>query len=286
MTAGKGFREVVSVRRAQATRDGAGVAIQRLALVGEPLTDPLLLLDELNCPYRADFAGGFPDHPHRGMQTLTYLRSGGIAHADSLGNRGAIRAGGVQWLSAGSGVIHSEMPTLDSDGLHGFQLWFNLPAEAKRHPPRYRDIAGSSLVTEVTADYNATVIAGAWPLPSGATLTGPLHELEPQAGLMDLELRANATVELAIEAGDCGVAYIYDGAVTLADGQGVTSGMLVITGTGDCWRLSGGPQGAKLLVIAGRPIGEPVVGYGPFVMNTREEIEIAVREYQMGTFIK
>lgn len=286
MTAGKGLREVVSVRRAQAARDGAGVAIQRLALVGEPLTDPLLLLDELNCPYRADFAGGFPDHPHRGMQTLTYLKSGGIAHADSLGNRGEIRAGGVQWLSAGSGVIHSEMPTLDSDGLHGFQLWFNLPAAAKRHPPRYRDIAGSALVTEVTPDYSATVIAGDWLLPSGATLTGPLHELAPQAGLLDLELHANATVELAIGAGDCGVAYLYDGAVTLADGQGVASGMLVITGTGDRWRLSGGSEGAKLLVIAGRPIGEPVVGYGPFVMNTGEEIEIAVREYQMGTFIK
>ncbi|MGD2008528.1 MAG: pirin family protein [Cellvibrionales bacterium] len=286
MTAGKGPRKVVSIRQTQDVRDGAGVAIQRLALVGDPLTDPLLLLDELNCPYRTDFAGGFPDHPHRGMQTLTYLKSGGIAHADSLGNRGEIRAGGVQWLSAGSGVIHSEMPTLDSDGLHGFQLWFNLPAAAKGCPPRYRDIAESALVTEVTPAYRATVIAGDWPLPSGSTVRGPLHELEPQAGLIDLELRADATVELSIRVRDCGVAYIYDGAVTLADGQVLASGMLAITGAGDHWRFSGGPQGAKLLVIAGRPIGEPVVGYGPFVMNTREEIEIAVREYQMGTFIK
>lgn len=277
-------RRIVACRRSSATRDGDGVAIQRLAMVGDPATDPLLLLDELCSPYRADFAGGFPPHPHRGMQTLTYMKQGGIIHEDSMGNRGEISGGGAQWMSAGSGVIHAEMPTLDTQGLHGFQLWFNLPAAQKMAPPRYRDVALAELAPVSTAYFDALAIAGAWQIDR-ASCTGPLTELAEQAGMIDLSIRANAAVTLEGLANKTVVAYVYQGDI-LGSRETISAQHLLLTSEGASWTLSAGEHGAQLLVIAGVAIGEPVVGYGPFVMNTRTEIEQALRDYQTGDFIK
>ena len=286
-------RCIVECRASQATRDGDGVAIERLALIGDKATDPLLLLDELRSPYRADFAGGFPAHPHRGMQTLTYMKEGGIIHEDSMGNRGEIRGGGAQWMSAGSGVIHSEMPTLDTQGLHGFQLWFNLPAALKMAPPRYRDVPLAALASVNIGHAEATAVAGHWQFDN-TQVTGPLAELAEQAGLMDLTIWPNATLTLEGLAGRCVVAYLYKGELHKSEWrqpshpsvESVGPRHLLITSQGGSWTLSAGDSGAQLLVIAGVPIAEPVVGYGPFVMNTRTEIEQAIRDYQHGEFIK
>jgi len=277
-------RVISEIRPSQATQDGAGVAIQRVSLMGHPTTDPVLLIDELKSPYRKDFEAGFPPHPHRGMQTLTYMKAGGIIHEDSLGNRGEIRGGGAQWMSAGRGVIHSEMPTQDTQGLHGFQLWFNLPAAEKMKPPRYRDIPAGQLATLEDSAFMATAVAGDWRL-NQQTVTGPLAELTPQGALLDLQIKPDASIDITVSADDSLLAYLYDGSLVQA-GKLIAAGQLLVATDGDCWQLQAGPMGAQLLVLSGRPIREPVVGYGPFVMNTRAEIERALQDYREGTFAK
>jgi len=277
-------RKIVAVRASQPSRDGDGVAINRVSLMGDPGTDPVLLVDELRSPFREDFAGGFPPHPHRGMQTLTYMKDGGIIHEDSMGNRGEIRSGGAQWMSAGSGVIHSEMPTQDTQGLHGFQLWFNLPAAEKMAPPRYRDIPHADLTHHIGDGFRASVVAGDWVL-NGEASSGPLHELAAQGSLLDLDMNANTTLTLTLPETDTALAYIYAGDIIEQSAQ-IPSRHLVIVGPGTTWQISSGEQGAGLLVMTGRPIREPVVGYGPFVMNTREEIDQAIRDYQAGVLVQ
>ncbi len=158
-------RDIIEVRRAHASRDGDGVAIQRVHGMQHAGMDPILMIDELRSEHREDFAGGFPPHPHRGMQTLTYMKHGGIIHEDNQGNRGEIRGGGAQWMSAGRGVIHSEMPTQDSDGLHGFQLWINLPSSQKMSTPAYRDIPARDLAQLGGDGFSATAMRGAGRCP-------------------------------------------------------------------------------------------------------------------------
>ncbi len=277
-------RQIMEVRASHPSRDGDGVAIKRLALMNEPTTDPVLLIDELRSPYREDFAGGFPPHPHRGMQTLTYMIEGGIIHEDSMGNRGEIRGGGVQWMSAGSGVIHSEMPTQDTQGLHGFQLWFNLPAAQKMNPPRYRDIPCAELGRLEHGGFIARAIAGDWTLNEQG-VTGPLTELVPQASLVDLNIAAGIDVVAKMRRTDNALLYVYDGSIRWHEGS-VTAGHMAVADKGDQWIITAGGGGARLLLITGRPLGEPVVGYGPFVMNTREEINQAIADYQSGRLVK
>jgi quercetin 2,3-dioxygenase len=186
-------RMIQEVRRAQPSRDGDGVAIQRIAGMQHAAMDPILMLDELRAERREDLGGGFPPHPHRGMQTLTYMKHGGIIHEDSRGNRGEIRGGGVQWMSAGRGIIHSEMPTQDTEGLHGFQLWINLPAAEKMSEPRYRDIPASELAALEGEGFVALAIGGEWRLNDSA-VAGPLREIAPRAGVLDLQLQADAEI--------------------------------------------------------------------------------------------
>lgn len=277
-------RHITTVRPSQPSTDGDGVAIQRIALMGDIQTDPVLLIDELRSPYRKDFAGGFPPHPHRGMQTLTYLKDGGIIHEDSMGNRGEISGGGAQWMSAGSGVIHSEMPTLDTQGLHGFQLWFNLPAAEKMLAPRYRDIPSEGLSRLEGVGFAGIAVSGTWNI-NDVSVTGPLDELVPQASLLDISIEADSEINLATTEGHTAIGFLYDGSVAI-EGEVIPRGHLLVTSDGDQWRIKAGDAGAHLLIMTGKPIGEPVVGYGPFVMNTREEIEQAIRDYQSGQFIK
>ena len=278
------FRDVISVLPAQATTDGAGVAIQRVALMGNHSADPLLMVDELRSPYLDDFVAGFPAHPHRGMQTLTYMKQGGIAHEDSLGNRGEIRDGGVQWMSAGSGVIHSEMPTIDTTGLHGFQCWFNLPAKDKMSPPRYRDLSRDTLPIIGVDGAGLTAIAGDWEL-LGEHVSGPLTELAPIAQMADLTLEPDHSIEISVDNAANMAAFVYDGCLEFENRARVAKS-LVMTSAGVRWRLTASSEGASCLLFSGQPLREPVVQYGPFVMNTREEIETALNEYQLGTFLK
>ncbi|EED36073.1 pirin family protein [Luminiphilus syltensis NOR5-1B] len=276
-------RAIIEIQPSRPSRDGDQVSIQRVSLMGHAGTDPVLLIDELRSEHRDDFSGGFPPHPHRGMQTLTYLKRGGIVHEDSLGNRGEISGGGVQWMSAGRGVIHSEMPTLDTHGLHGFQLWFNLPAANKMDPPRYRDIGGDALPAIQGRGFAATLIAGHWRI-NGVSGAGPLTELAPLGSLVDLTIEPGSEVTLDTGEDDTALAYLYDGAIVARE-RIIDAGNVLITGAGSDWSLLTGDTEARLLVMSGRPIREPVVGYGPFVMNTREEIDRAITDYQRGTFL-
>lgn len=275
-------RIIQEVRRAQPSRDGDGVAIQRIAGMQHAAMDPILMLDELRAERREDLGGGFPSHPHRGMQTLTYMKHGGIIHEDSRGNRGEIRGGGVQWMSAGRGIIHSEMPTQDTEGLHGFQLWINLPAAEKMSEPRYRDIPASELAALEGAEFSALAIGGEWQL-NEATVAGPLREIAPRAGVLDLQLQANATVNLQLPATESLLAYIYEGELRHAD-KILGKRNLLVTSRGERWTLQAGASGASLLLLRGEPLQEPVAQYGPFVMNTPAEIEQAIRDYQAGLF--
>lgn len=276
-------RQVQNIRMAHPSTDGAGVAIQRVAGFDDTAMDPVLMLDELRSEHRADFEAGFPPHPHRGMQTLTYMINGGIIHEDSAGNRGEIRSGGAQYMSAGRGIIHSEMPTQDSLGLHGFQLWFNLPAAEKMSEPRYRDLPVGELANVETAGVSLTAIAGSWQLASGETLNGPLEELAPQAAMADLRLKASEEISLSTEQDESVMVYIYDGSLLTDNGE-QRERHLVVFGQGGSLRLQAGTEGVGALVLRGKPIGEPVVHYGPFVMNTAEEIEQTLRDYQSGRF--
>lgn len=275
-------RLIQEITPAHASRDGDGVAIQRIAGMQHAAMDPILMIDELRSEHRQDFAGGFPPHPHRGMQTLTYMKRGGIIHEDNQGNRGEIRGGGAQWMSAGRGIIHSEMPTQDTTGLHGFQLWVNLPAAEKMSPPRYRDIPQAELVAIAGSGFTGAVIAGDWQV-ADVTATGPLTELAPRASLLDLSLDPGASVLVSADTRESVMAYVYAGSLMHVDHE-VGPRNLVITASGQGWQLQAGAGGVSLLLLRGRPLSEPVVQYGPFVMNTREEIEQAISDYQSGQF--
>ncbi|MEE4110979.1 MAG: pirin family protein [Halieaceae bacterium] len=282
MTQSSETRQVQQVIKAQASMDGAGVAIQRVAGFGHAAMDPILMIDELRSEHREDFEAGFPAHPHRGMQTLTYMKHGGIIHEDSQGNRGEIRSGGAQYMSAGRGIIHSEMPTQDTQGLHGFQLWFNLPAAEKMSAPRYRDLPLAELVQAGGEGFSLTAVSGAWDV-SGASAAGPLEELAPQAALGDLQIDARASVRVLALAGETVMAYVYNGSV-VARGRELGARQLLVFGEGGDFELTAGDAGAGLLVLRGHPIRERVVHYGPFVMNSEAEIEQAIRDYQSGRF--
>lgn len=275
-------REIREVRAAHASRDGDGVAIQRVAGMQHAGMDPILMIDELRSEHREDFAGGFPPHPHRGMQTLTYMKHGGIIHQDSQGNRGEIRGGGAQWMSAGRGIIHSEMPTQDTAGLHGFQLWVNLPASEKMGEPRYRDVPREDLRTWQGEGADALVIAGDWNLP-GEVVHGPLVELAERAAILDLRIAPQARVVLTVPATENLVGYIYDGALLDRD-RAIVARHLIVTGEGDRLELVADRAGAGVLLMRGQPLREPVAHYGPFVMNSMEEIEQTLKDYQSGQF--
>ena len=277
-------RQILEIRTAHPSRDGDGVAIQRISGMRHAGMDPILLIDELGSDRREDVAGGFPPHPHRGMQTLTYMKHGGMRHEDSEGNRGEIRGGGAQWMSAGRGVIHSEMPTLDSEALHGFQLWINLPRAEKMSAPRYRDLSPEELARTQGEGFALTVIAGDWRV-EGLETTGPLCELARRAGVADLVLQAGVEVDLQTAAAESVMAYVYSGAL-LSGETGIGSRQLAVSGGGDRWTLRAGDAGASVLLLRGQPLREPVANYGPFVMNTPEEIDQAVRDYQSGDFVQ
>lgn len=275
-------RTLQAVIRSYPSSDGDGVKIRRLALFNQRLADPFLMLDELVSDDEKDYMGGFPPHPHRGMETLTYLRKGALIHRDHLGNRGEIRSGGAQWMSAGSGIIHSEMPELDMGGLHGFQLWINLPAKDKMSPPKYRDVPQSEIpVSSLPDGVTATVIAGDWDF-SGGTISGPLNDLAASAAYADLCIPAGSEVAMTLAEGLRPIAYVYEGEIDC--GQSVQpKSLLVYSTTGSELRLKAVTD-SRVILLTGKPIQEPVAHYGPFVMNTMEEIEQAIQDYNSGRF--
>ena len=265
-------RHLTALRPSQATQDGDGVAIRRVALVGDPLTDPLLLLDELRSPYRQDFKGGFPPHPHRGMQTLTYMKEGGIIHEDSMGNRGEIRSGGVQWMSAGSGVIHSEMPTQKNGLMQGFQLWVNLPANEKMSPPKYRDIKTSEISSIHDGTTSIKILAGKY-----KNYLGPITGLSTMLEFFDIKIGKDEFIFEGSEDKNYFV-YVFEGSVLL-DGE-ILDSQSGISFTGKV--IISTNSESRFLLIGGKPLNEPIFQYGPFVMNTKQEIIEAIEDFQNG----
>ena len=278
-------RTIQRVIDSQATSDGAGVKLRRsIGSSGFARLDPFLMLDEFFSDNPDDYIAGFPAHPHRGFETVTYMLDGRMEHQDHMGNVGDLGPGWVQWMTAGRGVIHSEMPQQTEGRLRGFQLWINLPAAEKMRPADYRDIPAEDVPELAFAGGQARVIAGRLQV-ADRTQAGAVN---PSPGTMatdplfvDLRLAAGQTVEIPIPSGYNSLAYVYEGEIQVA-GQPVPKRAAAVFGDGDGVQLTAGPEGGSLLLLAGRPLGEPIAQYGPFVMNTREEIEQAMADYRSG----
>ncbi|MDA3878104.1 MAG: pirin family protein [Halothiobacillus sp.] len=270
----------VTTRTAQPTQDGAGVKIRRINDFTGQL-DPFLMVDELKSNVKDDYIGGFPPHPHRGFETLTYLLHGGLQHRDSEGHQGGVGSGGAQWMRAGRGVVHSEMPTTDSNGLHGFQVWINLPATLKMSDPTYRDLQGDDIPELAFPGGMARLIADQWTF-NDTTGQGALTTLGDGAGMADLRLEAGTSVTIDLKPGFRLLAYVYAGSVTDTDGQTHADGQLMVFPSDTQTVRLNAADAAGLLLLSGQPLGEPIAHRGPFVMNTQAEIQQAIHDYQTG----
>jgi redox-sensitive bicupin YhaK (pirin superfamily) len=279
-------RPVARIVTPEPVIEGAGVHLRRsIGTRTLDHLDPFLLLDHFESARPQDYEAGFPYHPHRGIETVTVVRSGVIAHRDSLGHAGQIGAGDIQWMTSGSGILHEEMPQVRPEGIGGLQLWLNLPAREKMTRPKYRDLAGSRLVeTGLEGGGRARVIAGA---AAGGRLVGPVEGLAVAPQFLDVTLPAGARFREAVERGHTAFAYVDAGEVRFGPEQRpARAPALVIFGDGDLVEAAAGPAGGRFLLAAARPLGEPIARHGPFVMNTRAEIEQALRDLRTGHFIR
>ena len=272
-----------------ATSDGAGVRLRRS--IGQSQTvrvDPFLMLDEFSSINADDYIAGFPNHPHRGFETVTYILDGHMLHEDHLGNRGDLKSGGAQWMTAGRGIIHSEMPQQVSGRMRGFQLWVNLPAKEKMKPASYQDVQSEEIpVFNLTDGGHVKVISGTAKFAEQA-IKGPIQGISADVLMLDVRLPAGACFEQVLIDEHNAFIYAFEGDLLVGpeDNQRVlTTQSAGILSKGAFLVLKAGEQGAAFLLLAGRPLKEPIVQYGPFVMNTREEIEQAVGDYNNGRLV-
>jgi len=298
------IRPVKSIVQSKPTLEGAGVKLRRAFGFGETSEfDPFLLLDDFRNDRPEDYRAGFPWHPHRGIETITYVLAGAVDHGDSLGNKGTMGAGDVQWMTAGSGILHQEMPQGDAQGrMHGFQLWANLPSSLKMTAPRYQDIKGAE-VPEITDDdgTRVRVVCGEfW------GKRGPVEGVAADPRYLDVFVPAGQRKTLAVETERHAFAYVFEGDGSFraasqpqgvlterqVDGEEIVAReragdrSLVLFDSGDEVTVQAGEQGIRFLLVSGKPIQEPVAWYGPIVMNTQEQLQQAVSELRAGTFIK
>ncbi|HMM68403.1 MAG TPA: pirin family protein [Dokdonella sp.] len=261
--------------------EGAGVTVHRS--IGTPALknlDPFLMLDHFGSDNPDEYIAGFPEHPHRGFITFTYMLDGHMEHRDSMGNRGDLKAGGVQWMKAASGVIHSEMPQQTNGLMRGFQLWINLPARDKMSDPAYQEFSAAA-IPEVALDAGRVrVLAGGF-----GGVRGVIEDPATDVLYLDVSLAAAARFSLPLSETHNAFVYVFEGAGRLA-GQELQTHSLAVLGAGDAVEIAAGEEGARFILVAGRPIGEPVVQYGPFVMNTREEIEQAYADYRDNRLVR
>lgn len=275
-------RQVERVIEPQPVVEGAGVHLKRsLGARTLDYLDPFLLFDDFSSPEPRDFEAGFPLHPHRGIETVTYILQGEVRHKDTLGNSGSIGAGDVQWMTAGRGIMHEEMPQAKPGGILGFQLWVNLPAKLKMTRPRYQDIRADQ-IREVRREDGSRirVITG-----RVGQVSGPVAGIAADPLYLDVSVPAGGSFTLPVERGHSAFAYLFEGEAAFAGGAPVSARRLVVLGGGDEVQAAAGKTAARFLLISGKPLGEPVARYGPFVMNTREEIEQTLREIREGSFI-
>jgi len=282
-------RKLQQVIRSVPTSDGAGVKLRRsLGQAPGLRLDPFLMLDEFSSENADDYLAGFPDHPHRGFETVTYMLDGHMLHEDHLGHRGDLRAGGAQWMTAGRGIIHSEMPQQQSGRMRGFQLWINLPAREKMKPAAYRDIQPEA-IPRVTLPGGAEVKVIAGTLRAGVEgIAGPIQGVSTEPLFLDVRLPAGAHFTQPLAAGHNAFIYAYEGrlAVGAADEtRPLGSHEAGVLASGERLEVRAEGGAAAFLLLAARPLHEPVVQYGPFVMNTRDEIEQAIVDYQNGELV-
>jgi redox-sensitive bicupin YhaK (pirin superfamily) len=278
-------REAARVVTAHRQREGAGFIVRRpFPTQGMDHVDPFLLLDEMGpVDYRPGEAVGAPDHPHRGFETITYMLEGQFEHEDSAGHKGVLRPGDVQWMTAGAGIVHSEMPSReirDKGGrVHGFQIWVNLPAKLKMTRPRYQEVSGANIPQAASPDGRARVrVVAGEALGASAVIDTHIPIV-----YQDWTLDSGADVTVALPREQQAMAFVFEGSALVGnEGKEIKDGQLAMLGEGDAVRLRGAAGGGRLLLLAGVPIGEPVARYGPFVMNTQDEIVQAVRDYQSG----
>lgn len=273
----------------QATQDGDGVNIARIADFSTLTLDPYLMIDEIKSANENDYVGGFPEHPHRGIDTFTYMIEGGFTHQDQLGNKATIKEGGVQWMSTGSGVMHSEMPVLgENKNIHGFQIWLNLPAADKMRPAIYQDANHQDLPV-LNNDQGASLklLAGEWSFAQ-QTASSPLKQLAGDGAIADLTLKANATAEFDLSHFTQVLILIHQGAINVSSTltNKVKAGQLIVIDSAELLQLQADKNGAGLLMLAGNKINEEIVHMGPFVMNTQAQMQQTIRDYQAGEFGK
>ncbi len=296
-------RTVRKIWRSQPTLEGAGVRLRRAFGFHEvPQLDPFLLLDAFGSNDPADYRGGFPWHPHRGIETITYVLAGDVEHGDSLGNKGVISAGDVQWMTAGSGIIHQEMPKGDRDRrMAGFQLWSNLPARDKMMEPRYREVKAGDVPAAKRPDgVEVRVICG-----EVEGVRGPVREIVTDPEYLDVSLPAGRAFVHPVKPGHTVFAYVFEGEgffdpsrdpfarevagdryADLSSSGTCAEGTLVLYGPGESVQVTTEEKPVRFLLVSGRPLGEPVAWYGPVVMNTQDELRKAFQEYRDGTFVK
>jgi redox-sensitive bicupin YhaK (pirin superfamily) len=275
------IRSIQQQIKAVAVSEGAGVSVHRT--IGTPALkhlDPFLMLDHFGSDDPDEYIAGFPEHPHRGFVTLTYMLDGHMEHRDSMGNRGDLRAGGAQWMKAASGVIHSEMPKQTNGLMRGFQLWINLPAAEKMSDPAYQEFAPEAIPEVAGEGVRARVLAGEY---SGQR--GVIDDPHTDLLYLDVSLAANAHFSLPLASTYTAFTYVYEGGALIGQND-LPQHSLTVLRQGDDVEISAGPAGARFILVAGRPIGEAAVQYGPFVMNSREEIEQAMRDYRDGTLVR
>ncbi|MFA7386145.1 MAG: pirin family protein [Thiohalobacteraceae bacterium] len=274
-------REVVQLVSALEVTEGAGVTVHRT--LGTPALrnlDPFLMLDHFSSDDPNDYIAGFPEHPHRGFNTFTYMLDGHMRHGDSMGNRGDLGPGGAQWMKAASGVIHSEMPQQIAGVMRGFQLWVNLPAQEKMSEPAYQEIRPES-VPEIDADgVHLRLLAGDY-----QGHRGPVRDAHTGVRILDIGISPGNRFDAALAADHAGFFYVFEGGARVAHTE-VPLHHLAVLGNGDSISVEAGAGGARLLLVTGKPIGEPIAQQGPFVMNSREEINQAMADYRAGRLVR
>ena len=279
-------RPVDKIVEPQHVVEGAGVRLKRsIGTHSLDHLDPFLLLDNFGSNNPDDYVAGFPLHPHRGIETVTYMLTGVVNHKDTLGNSGSIGAGDIQWMTAGGGIMHEEMPQARPEGNFGFQLWVNLPARLKMSRPRYQDIRAGQ-IPEITADSGARVkvIAG-----TAAGVAGPVTGIAADPVYLDVTVPAHSSFSHEIERGHTAFSYLFEGqarfGIDSTEARDAEAVRLVVWGDGDYIKVDTSASEARFLLISGKPLNEPIARYGPFVMNTRAEIEQALRDLREGTFV-
>jgi len=281
------IRNIQTIIPGIATSDGAGVKLRR-SLGGQQQVrlDPFLMLDEFSSNDPNDYVAGFPAHPHRGFETVTYMLEGHMLHEDHLGNQGHLKTGGVQWMTAGRGIIHSEMPQQVSGAMRGFQLWINLPAKEKMKPAGYQDIQVEDIPsTSLVNGGSVKVIAGSYE-DGDKVIAGPIQGITTAPLFLDVHIPPNAEFEHRISQELNAFLYIYEGGLEIGGPmRPAPKQAAIVLSDGDLLKVKAGAEGAQFIVLAALPLHEPIVQYGPFVMNTRAEIEQAIDDYQNNRFV-